>query len=589
MSSLTRDLLKPYRVQLLGGLACLAVVALSGGIYAYLTGPTLQVVLTGGERGGGYLTALIPWASCSDVPTGISALILTAALLVGVALVKGLAHLGQSYLLNGAAETVGFQLRVKLYDHLMQWPLSTRRQHTLGDLMTRLLDDVQRVQEAAVAAPISLVREILGALVLLVVAIWMSPRLALAAGIALPLAGVVIALLSRGVKRASAGRQTQIGALADRAAQGLGGFREVKSCGSEGREVSRFAVHGHSALRWAKRRILTRAAAPLFNEVAASVALGGTLIYAGGQIARGLLPAERFISFFAAVLMMYRPIKEIGRAIHLAAAGQASVERVTALLQQPVEDLEAEADERGPRLPPLRRMLALENIGFSYADERPTLEGIDLELGVGSIVALAGRSGAGKTTLANLVCGLERPARGRLLWDGQDLSEFPLREIRTRVALVPQQPLLFSGTVADNLRYGAPDASDEEMARALTSAGLAETVNALEEGFETSIGPGGVGLSVGEIQRLALARALLREATVLVLDEPSSALDARSASILIQTLETLRSRRAILLIAHSEALLEIADRVVEVRDGRVVAGRRQRARPTDCRATATRL
>jgi ATP-binding cassette, subfamily B, bacterial MsbA len=581
-------MLRPHGLRLGLGAVCLLLLAATGAAYAYVTGPVLRVVLSGGEQGASYLVGLLPLPAAQAWAQQADALILVAVVLVALALLKGLAHLGQSILLDGTVARAGHLLRVRLYDHLMRAPLQTHRRIALGDLLTRLLDDLRQVQDALVAAPITLAREGLAAAALLTVAIVMAPRLALAAAVALPVSGVIIALFSRGVRRATAGRQVQLSSLADRAAQGLQAIREVKSCGAEQREVDRFGAHGQRALGWTLRRIVILAVTPLFNEVMAAAALGGTLVYAGGQIASGALPPERFVSFFAAVLLMYKPIKAIGRAVHLAAAGAVSLERLAALLDGPQEP---PAD--GAPLRPLSEALVLRGVSFAYddaLDARQALQGADLRVPTGSITALAGPSGAGKSTLANIVCGLERPSSGQVLWDDVELTAAPLALLRAQVALVPQQPLLLDGTLAENLRYGAPEASDAQLREALAAVGLEQAVARLDGGLAARLGTGGAGLSAGEVQRLAVARAVLRQVNLVVLDEPSSALDPEAAELLRVLLEELKRRnRAVLIVAHTDGLLRAADRVVRLEEGRVTEGEPRQepgARPGD-RQTAS--
>jgi ATP-binding cassette, subfamily B, bacterial MsbA len=566
LSSPALAVLRPHRWRLAAGVGCLLILAASGALYAYLCGPLLQLILSGGAQGSSYFLALLPGVEAArfGVP-------LVAALLVSLALIKGLAHLGQVLLLDGTAARVGCALRVALYGHLLRLPLAEHRRHARGDLLARLIDDVRQVQEVVVSAPVALARELLAALGLLAVAVAMAPQLTAAAAIALPIAALVIGLLARAVKRTAAQGQGQLGRLAARAAQGIGALREVKSCGAEERERAALAEQGERTLTWTLRQLRLGALAPLCNEVAAAAALGGTLIWASGRVAAGTLAAERFISFFAAVLLMYKPVKEIGRAVHQLAAGQASVERVDQLLRQEAEDAGPMSHSGAPStLPPLRRQLELRRVAFSYGEARWTLEEIDLVLPVGRIVALAGPSGAGKTTLASLACGLERPHHGSVIWDGQDLARWPLSALRAATALVPQQPLLFDATVFENIRYGAPDASDAAITDAARSAHLDRPLAKLERGLQTLIGPGGSNLSAGEAQRLALARALVRQTSLLVLDEPSSALDPASEAVVVETLRSARQGRAVLVVAHSPAILAVADEIVRLEEGRVV-------------------
>jgi subfamily B ATP-binding cassette protein MsbA len=551
-------LLRPHTGRLVLGGCCLVLLAAATACYAYLVGPVLQLVLTGGARGASY----VPLPALHELSQ--TSLLVAVAVLIGVlALIKGVANLGQALLLEGTAERIGHHLRVRTYAQMIRQPLSWHRREGLGGLLTRILDDVRRVQDAAVVAPICLVREALAAAALCAVAIWMAPWLTLAAALALPLSGVTIGLVSRAVKRASRQHQDGLEALADRAAGALGAIREVKSSGAEEREVEAVSAHGHGALCWARRRIALRATSPLINELMAAAALGGALVYAGGQIAAGTLQPERFVSFFAALLMMYRPIKALGQAASMIATGAASVDRVGRVFQGVGE----EPPEQAFR--PLRERLVLSDICFCYGDDaQRALDGVDLELRVGEAVALAGPSGAGKSTLASIVCGLERPSAGTLSWDGADITSRPLAELRAQVALVPQQPLIIGGaTLAENLRYGAPSASGEQLRQALEAVGLAESLGG---DLNLCLGPpDGRGLSVGEAQRLAVARALLRSVRLVVLDEPSSALDPESEERLLDLLDQLRQSSAVLVVAHGSRVLARMDRIVRLEEGRL--------------------
>jgi subfamily B ATP-binding cassette protein MsbA len=577
-------LLRPHGLRLLAGVVCLAALAATGAAYAYLAGPVVELMVSGGARGRSYLPSLPGVERALGLSATASGLATVAALLLALALVKGLANLGQALFLEGTAERMGFDLRTRLYAHLMRLPLGALRRLALGDLLVRLLDDVRRVQEAAVMAPLAFVRESLSALALLGVALFMAPGLTLVASVALPLVGLVIGLLGRQVKRAAQRSQERMGALASRAAEGLAAVREVKSCGAEERETDLLRGHGREALSWSLRHIAARAVGPLFNETLAACALGLVLLGVGRAALSPALSPERFISFFAAVLLMYRPVKEIGRAAHQVAGGRASVARVRELL-----NLAAEPRSSGRRLRPLQRRLDLRGIVFSYdpREDRKTLHGVDLSLEVGRVVVLTGPSGSGKTTLGNVVCGLDQPQAGQIVWDGDDVSDQPLEDLRAEVALVPQQPLLLDGTVADNLRYGAPHATQADLRRAISAAGLDSFMIRLPDGYWTRIGPGGLQPSTGEVQRLAIARALLRQVNVVVLDEPSSALDRDNEQRLMETLREIARTRAVLVIAHSPGLVGVADEVVRLHEGQLVQAQDRPAPATSGAAART--
>lgn len=556
-------LLRPHLTRVSLGLLCSALVAAAGAAYAYLSGPLLHLLLgAGGVPSLGPFRALLPPTVLAAPPQ--RALIAVAVLLVILAVVKGLAQLAQTALLAGAVADVGRRLRIRTFSHLLRLPLSAHRRLAPGELLARLLDDVTRVQQATVEAPLAMMREGLAALALLAVAFGIAPQLALLAIVVLPLVGLVVSVVSGRVKRSAARGQEALGALAARAERGLNSIREVKSCRAEAREAELVATQANAAARWALGQQLARAISPLFNEVSAAVALGAVLVYAGSLVARGSLSGTLLLSFFTAVLLLYKPIKGLSNAFSTMAAGQASVDRVAALLASPPE-----ADDGGEPLAPLAEKLELQSVGFAYEEAAWVLRDLDLTLVPGQIVGITGPSGAGKSTLLDLLAGLEVPSEGQLLWDGEELGVARRGALRAQVALVPQQPLLFDGSVADNLRYGAPEADEAALWEALTEAGLEQRCRRLALGLQTLLGVEGGGLSVGEVQRLALARALLRSTRVLLLDEPSAALDDVAEAHLAETLEGLRSGRTIVLISHRRALLDCADRCFELRDGRL--------------------
>ena len=559
-------LLRPHRGRLLLGALCAGATAVAGGLYAYLTGPLLSLVLTGGARGREPFLQLVPATLREALPT-TGTLALVAAFLVGLALVKGGAQLGQTYLLDGTAERVAHALRTRLFDHLVRLPFGVHARLSSGDLLVRLVDDVQKVQSAVLGPRLTLLKEGLAALALLAVALRVAPGLAAVTLLLVPAVGLGVGLLARRVKRSSAEGQSALGALAARAHGSLAAIQEVKSCGAEERVSRAIADASRGALRSALERVRLRGLGPWLNEVAAALGLAAALLWAGTQVRRGALAPESLVSFVTAVLLLYRPLKSLGQAWHQLAAGRASLDRLAELLGLPAE--EGGDAQHEPGLPPLRRALEARELVFAYADGPSVLQGVSLELRAGALLALAGPSGAGKSTLVHLLAGLERPGGGSLTWDDLPLGEVSLAALRARVGLVPQRPLLLDGTLAENLRFGAPHADDEELRAALGAAGLRDWIARLPEGLATRLGAGGQGLSGGELQRLALARALLRRPSVLLLDEPSSALDEEHERALIETVRALARERAVLVVSHRASLLERADEVLWIEEGRL--------------------
>lgn len=582
-----RRLQRPQLPRALAGVGCGLGLALVGAAYAYLTGPLLQTVLSGGIQGPQHFLRWIPpslrpgamgWRA-----TGPGALGAVVGLLIGLALLKGLLHLAQVALLERSSEALGHALRVRVYQQLMHLPLRAQRERASGELLTRLLDDTRQLRGLLFDLPLAIVRESAAVLALGLAAAWTAPRLAALALLALPPVVIAVAAIARRVRHAAARGQSALGELGGRAAQALRAQREIKSCGAEAREVERFSALSEQLARSAVSAVLARAVGPLVNELSAATALGLTLAFGAWQVRVGAVAPEALVSFVAAVLLAYRPLKALTQALHARAAAQPSRARVEELLGWPAELPSSESaavDGLAPRLaggllPPLCEGLELRALAFRYAQPW-VLDGVSLRLRRGEIVAVVGRSGAGKSALADLLAGLEPWERGELSWDGWAWpvaeGESPValaRALRRQVALVPQQPLLLDGTLAENLRFAAPSASEAALWEALRWAGLAARARALPGGLAARLGSGGEGLSVGEVQRLAVARALLRRAPLLVLDEPTAALDDETEQGLLRTLGSLRAGRAMLLVTHRPAAVALADRVLCLEGGRL--------------------
>jgi ABC-type transport system involved in cytochrome bd biosynthesis fused ATPase/permease subunit len=302
-------------------------------------------------------------------------------------------------------------------------------------------------------------------------------------------------------------------------------------------------------------------------ELAATLGVALIAVTIGVRLADGSVPFVTALTVLVLAPELYLPLRNLAAQYHASADGRAVSERLLDLLEQPA------AAAGGARLPPSprRATIRLEGVSFVYPSRpAPALKSVDLELRPGETVALVGRSGSGKSTAASLLLGLCRPTAGRLSVGDADLGECDAAAWRAQLAWVPQQPTLFHGTVAENIRLGDPDAPDEVVRGAARLAGADVFVERLPDGYETVIGEGGRPLSAGERQRLALARAFLRDAPLVVLDEPTANLDPANAATVREAVERLREGRTVLLIAHDPELAAGADRIVRLDAGRVV-------------------
>jgi subfamily B ATP-binding cassette protein MsbA len=538
----------------------MVVLGLATGAYAWLVGPALRFLLTGGGDGLGGVSAWLP--GLERVERG-RALWILPALLVVLALVKGTAYLGQFYWMGQFGQRTTAALRRRLFDALLaQSPvqLGTRLR---GDLLSRFSADVGAVETAAIYTVGSYVRDGIQVVVLVAVAVAADWRLAVAALACVSLAVLPVSALTRAVLGRTREGQSRLGTLAAQTQELLGGIRTVQAYGAEEAEISRFS--GRAALHASalSRAAWARSAVPALTEVLAAGAVAAALTWAG---TRGGVPPERLVSLLAALVLLYQPAKDLGRTSQFATQAAAASERLFEVLDtiHPVADA---PDARAA--PPLAHAVTLAGVEVHYGD-RPALRGVDLTLPVGQVTALVGPSGGGKSTVVSLLLRFIRPDAGRILWDGEDLDRFTAASLRAQTALVTQDPLLFSGSIRENLLLARPEASSAELEAAGRAAHAESFVRALPGSWDTPLGEQGAGLSGGQRQRLALARAVLRDAALLVLDEATSNLDPASEHEVQLALRELLRGRTALVVAHRLETVVDADCIHVLDGGRVV-------------------
>jgi subfamily B ATP-binding cassette protein MsbA len=538
----------------------MGVLALATGLYAFLVGPALRFLLTGGASALGRLAR---WAPDLDAGWKGGLLLVLPLLLVGAAGVKGLAYAAQfTWTGQFGQRTVASLRRALLESLLRQSPVQLGRRMS-GDLLARFAADVTSVETAAIYAVGSWIRDGLQILVLAGVAVALEWRLALLVLLLIPVAVVPVARLTRAVLQRTREGQARLGGMAGQLREALQAIRTVQAYGVEPSEARRFASRAVAHARALSRAAWARAAVPAFTEVLAASAIAAVLIWAatGGQI-----PPERLLSFLAALILLYQPAKELGRASQFATQGAAAAERLLEVLEVVPLVVDSPSARRAPLL---ASSVCLVDVQVAYGD-RPALTGLSLEIPVGQVTGLVGPSGSGKSTVTALLLRFLRPDRGTVLWEGEDADRFTVASLRGQIALVTQEPLLFSGTVRSNLLAARPEASEVQLEQALRIARARDFVLALPRGLDTPLGERGLSLSGGQRQRLALARAVLCEAPLLVLDEATSNLDPQGEREVQDALEAVLPGRTALVIAHRLDTVARADRIHVLDGGRVV-------------------
>ncbi len=491
-----------------------------------------------------------------------------AMLLLGAYLLKGVGAYGSGYLMSWVGQRVVMDLRTGLYRHILDQSAAFFSRRTSGQLMSRITNDVSQVQQAVAETVADLVRESLAVLGYAGFLFYKDWRFALVCLTAAPLVIYPLTRLGQRVRQTSRRSQEELEHLTHVAAEGLAGHRIVKAFGAEGREGGRFGEAARRLFRTTMRVTSAVAALPPLMEFIGGIAAVMALLYGSRQIAVGALTPGDFASFLAAAFMMYAPLKKLSRVNAGLQQAISASQRIFELLDTHTEVRDAPG---APALAPLRRSVVFRDVGFAYEDdpERFALRHVTFEARAGQAVAIVGLSGAGKTTLVNLIPRFYDPSDGAILIDDVDIREVSLASLRAQIALVTQETVLFDDTIAYNIAYGVPGASRESVEAAARAAHAHEFISALPAGYESRIGERGQRLSGGQRQRLAIARAILKDSPLLVLDEATSSLDAESEQLVQHALANLMRDRTTFVIAHRLSTVRRADLIVALEGGRV--------------------
>ena len=541
-----RTVLKPYTGRL--SLAMVGMVAVGGfnALQAYMVQPLLDEIF---YKHDARMLNLLPLG------------------LLLVFFVKGLFYFMYSFLLEKVGQSVIRDLRNRVYAHLNALPLSFFHRTPTGELISRIINDVSMLQGAVSHALIHLLRDFFSVLGLLAVIFYMDWRLALVSLVFLPMAAVPIVVFGRKFRRISTNYQTRIGEATNQLHETIAGMRIVKAFGMEDAEKQRFSNTMQDVMDIQMSETRYRCLAHPLVEFMGGIGMALIIWFGGMQVLQGNSTPGTFMSFLTALIMLYEPVKGVTRINATIQQGLAAAMRIFDLL-------DIEPDIREARnaidLKPFSESIALARVGFAYDPGQPVLRDLDLRVRKGEVLAVVGPSGGGKTTLANLIPRFYDVTEGTLCIDGVDIRRVSLRSLRRQLALVTQQTILFNDTVRSNIAYGSQDCTDEEIVEAARAAYALDFILALPQGFDTIIGESGARLSGGQQQRLSIARALLKDAPILILDEATSSLDAESEREVQRALENLMENRTTIVIAHRLSTIKNADRIIVLKEGRLV-------------------
>jgi len=535
--------LRPYHGRLLVAMLCMVVLAATTAGVAWLLQPALDHALSG------------------DRPEYIY---LIPAAVVALYLIKGFAYYGQAYMMGWIGQRVIFDLRNLIYHQLTAQSLGFFSHRKTGEMLARISYDVTLVQAAVSTAVTALMRDTMSIVFLLGVVFYQDWMLASIAILVFPLVIYPIIRFGKKMRSATYDGQVAMGEMSALVEESIGGIRVVKAFGMEDYERGRFATLTRDFMGHQMRVLRVNALSFPIMELLAGFGIAGVLLYGGLRVMQGEATAGTLISFLAALIMLYEPVKRLSGANNQIQQGLAAAERVFSILDEPI--VISDSDD-AKVLATFHDSIAFRHVSLQYPNtDRPVLHDINFDIHAGEIVALVGRSGAGKSSLVNLIPRFLDVTEGQLLIDGHDVRDVSQASLRQYMALVTQDIILFNDTVKNNIAYGQADVTDEQIHAVARAANAHDFIIALPQGYDTLVGERGVILSGGQRQRLSLARALLKDAPILILDEATSSLDTESEQLVQQAIDRLMEDRTVIVIAHRLSTIRHANRII-VLDG----------------------
>ncbi len=538
-------LIKENRFKLFLAMLCMLVIAAASSATAFLVKPVLDDIFFNKN-----LTML------KIIPVAV----------VVIYLLRGLGMYGQDYLMNYVGESIIQHLRNDLYDRIQDLPISFFHREKTGVLMSRITNDVNIIKTMVSTAVTGSLKDSFTVIGLTFVIFYRDWKMALFAFIVLPIAFFPVVEFGKRVRRISTGCQEAMADLNSFLHETFAGNKIVKAFGMESYEKKRFFDMALDLFKLEMRAVVARSLSSPIMEFLGGLGIAFIIWYGGYKVITGSSTAGTFFSFMAAVLMLYDPVKKLSGLNNAVQQGLAAADRIFDIIETESDIKEKKNPVKIDRRP---HRVTFENVYFKY-DDVMVLKDINLNVNAGEILALVGMSGGGKTSLVNLIPRFYDVTRGAIRIDGLDIRHASLSSLRDQMGIVTQEPILFNDSIRNNIAYGKQDATDKAVVAAAEAAYAYDFIQAFPNKFDTNIGELGGRLSGGEKQRICIARALLKDAPILILDEATSSLDMESEMLVQKALENLMKGRTTFVIAHRLSTIDYADRIVVIVDGCIV-------------------
>ena len=563
---------RPYALRLAVGIVLLAIVAIAEGLVALMIKPAVDYVLDPSVVGSAlplgkipftdhvvYLNTFLP-SSFHNVKT---IFFFTLLMIFGIKAVAEYLGSTEIQYVGHAAVT---NLRNDVYAKIIKQPIGFFQHHPTGRLLSVAINDVERTRIALSEHLADMFREGFTLIVFITVVVCLNWRMALGSIVLLPLVVAPISKFGRKIRRSAENSQSRLGELQQIIQETVTGNRVVKAFGMESFEIAKFKETARRLLRenmrWVRAAVITSPMMDLLGAIVIPV----LILVARDQIHRGIMTLGVFFAFIFALLKAYTPLKRMGTVYQQFQAAQGASTQVFAYLDFDEEHTE---QPNAKTLPPFSKEVVFDDVSFSYSESTNVLQNIRLRAQRGEVIAFVGSSGAGKTTLVNLIPRFYDATAGRILIDGIDIRNVTIRSLREQIAMVAQENILFHDTVWNNICYGLSNVPKERVEAAARAALAADFIADLPQGYDTVIGERGTRLSGGQRQRIAIARAILKDSPILILDEATSELDAESEMYVQRALANLMVGRTTFVIAHRLATVRRADKILVLEDGQI--------------------
>lgn len=517
-------------------------------------------------------TLLVPWIIrdiVDDVLTAknMMALNLIAGAILLIFFVRGVFTFGHSYLMSYIGNRVIIDIRMCVYAHLQRLSLSYFDRRKTGSLMSKLTNDVNALQTAIVDNIVDIVKESVILIGSIAAMVWLHWKLTLLCLVIVPLVSTTIRYFGKKIKRSGRRVQESVADVTSHLQESIAGIRVVKSFHRESYEIERFRrinERNFSALMKAAQQ--TSQLSPLV-EFFAALAIIAIIWYGGWSVIHGELTSGELIAFLIYAINLANPVRRLSSLYAGVQKALAAAERVFSILD---EEPSVKERSHATELPPVKGRVEFRQVSFAYKSDKPVLRELSFVAEPGQTVALVGPSGSGKSTVANLLPRFYDVDDGAVLVDGYDVRDLTLRSLREQIGIVPQETILFNTTIEENIRYGRPEATADEIMEALRAANAESFIAEMPDGLQTVIGDRGLVLSGGQRQRISIARALLKDPRILILDEATSALDTESERIVQEALDRLMVGRTALVVAHRLSTIQRADLILVIDRGRII-------------------